>query len=176
MKLNPFSQILITVGGFVVAVGLIYFSIISPLFNQIQESAARLIADELTLLSLDRPEQEIRKLQEEVAQAQAIEPLLTKTLLKPEEALTFIVNLETLGKATNVVYDINIDNTPAERIGLAHLTFQVNAEGPYLNVARFIEGVEKMPYYTQINRFQLTRRSERGEASASINLWAFSNQ
>ena len=176
MRISPFSQIFITVIFLTVGIGLIYFFIILPIFIDIKENTDQLIESQRRVLSIERSDQEIQELKDKVSQTKELEFLLSQTLIKPEEAIDFIIALENVGKKIDIQYNINIENQNPAGARLQTISFQVNLNGPFVDVARFIEGVERMSYYAQINRFQINRRDDDGNVSATINLWAFSNQ
>ena len=176
MRISPFSQIFITLAFLTVGIGLIYFFIILPIFTDVKENTSRLIESQRMMLSIERSDQEIQKLRDEVGQTKELEFLLNQTLIKPEEAVDFIVAIENVGKEIGIQYNIGVENPNQAGARLPTVSFQVNLNGSFVDVARFIEGVERMSYYAQINRFQINRRDDIGNVSATINLWAFSNQ
>jgi len=178
VKVSYFSQMIITLCGLAVVISLMYFFIVAPLFNEIKENKNRFVEGQRRLLSLQRTEQELNSLRQEVREVQELEPLLSKTSVNPEDSLAFIIALENIGKQTKVEYDINVGGPAAPartpRQEQRTLPFQVNVSGQFGNVARFIEGVERMSYYVQINRIQISRKGKEDEVAASINLSAFS--
>lgn len=170
-KLSALSQILIITGGLVVLIGLIFFFIVFPILEDIEGSAQQWVRDQKRLLAFGRSEQEVQKLTDEVARINEINPLIQKTLIKKDQTIAFIVALENIGKALKISYDISIGGiTPLGR-GVSTQSFQVSLNGPYISIARFIEAVESMPQYTQVNSVGISRRGS--EVSASINLSAF---
>lgn len=176
MRISPFSQIFITLAFLTVGIGLVYFFIISPIFTDVKENTGHLIESQRLMLSIERSDQEIQKLRDEVSQAKELEFLLNQTLIKPEEAVDFIIAIENVGKEIGIQYNIGIENPNPAGARLPTVSFQVSLNGSFVDVARFIEGIEKMSQYAQINRFQINRRGDVGNVSATINLWAFSNQ
>ena len=62
---------------------------------------------------------------------------------------------------------------------LPGVTFDVGLEGSYEGIIRFTEGVASLPYYTHIDKFNISekREGEEGfeanEVKASINLTVF---
>lgn len=174
MRLNALSQIFITVSGLIAILGLVFFFIVFPIFNEVKENGNQWVEEQKQLLSFGRSEQEVDKLAGEVMRIMEIDPLAQQTLIKSEETIAFIVALENIGKALRVNYDIGIGTTVPLGRGVSATGFQISLNGPFISVARFIESIETMPQYAQIHNVSISRRGN--EVSASLNISAFVKQ
>ncbi|RJQ13910.1 hypothetical protein C4553_02040 [Candidatus Parcubacteria bacterium] len=176
MRITPFSQILITIGVLIVVLALVYLFIITPVLEEVDSGTNRLIGQRKQILAFERSDQELEKLSQEVRQLRELEPFLNRVFISKDTTLDFIVALEALGKRVGVTYEINIEGQPlsGRRVETSQQTFQVNLQGSFLQVARFIEGVENMAYFARVNRAQFSRRDDSGNIVASLNISAFS--
>lgn len=156
------------------------------------------------LLSLERKQEQISELEEKLSQTKEKREEIIESILLQEDMISFILKIEDIAKKAGLAHEVKIirkitsESIEQERLAIRRarrtakealeealrdklpgVTFDVGLEGSYEGIIRFAEGVASLPYYTHIDRLNISekRKGEAGfeenKVKASINLTVF---
>ncbi|KKT25027.1 MAG: hypothetical protein UW11_C0036G0002 [Parcubacteria group bacterium GW2011_GWA2_43_9b] len=168
--LTPKQKIYSGAGIFLVILALIIILIIMPLISQIKNDGLELAQKKQTLEDFYKNYQALEAAQKNYQTAQD-EIYALPAFLSPNDALKFIVLMEKFAQTTGNTQNVSVD--ASSRTATSTLDFQVNLNGDFPGLIKFLTYLESAPYYNDIKSIQAQRLSEKNKdntgASGNIN-------
>lgn len=155
------KKFLINVGMVaVILLSLIAF-IIMPAINDIIKINQEITAERIALLKKFEQGLNIKKIEEELAEIEESIEELDKILIKTGQELKFITELENLAQNNQIDININPDFSGAPTAGknIKIIPLQINLSGEYRQLINFLQDLERMPYYYNLNLTTFSSRS-----------------
>jgi len=144
---------------------------------------------------LEEKQKQAKNIEEELKQNAAEILEIKKTLIEEtyENKLAFVIDIENTAKSFSLIYDITItkeltkESLAKEKAELSRsrrksqqireeaareqfpsIIFSIKLEGRYPAIVNFIEKLQTLPYYTNIDTFNITSRKLQGEANGAV--------
>lgn len=176
MTNNKKIYISLTALGFLTVILIAFF--ICPLFKEIKRGSAELVSQKENLVSL---EVKIKNIKEFEALYPDLKPNLEKIdalFVDREVPVEFISFLEKLSADCGLDFSLSLGSQKkaAEDPRLS-LNFQINLDGTFLNLSKFLEKLESSPYLIEIQEIAVNKLERAGvkkeaEESAVSNVKA----
>lgn len=173
-------------------------------WGQISYARVQYIEKYTELISLEEKQGLSKELQVELAKTATDREEVVQALLRKEDVLKFIERVEDIAKRAGLSHEVKIlrettrEDIEKERTALARtrgkakdealeaikkrlpgVTFNVSMGGLYSGIVRFLEGIGTLPYYTHVERLDLSsgrggdEEVESATLEASIQLTVF---
>jgi len=178
-------------------------------WGEIGTAQSLYIEKQKEIISIEKRQEQISQLKKELEKTAEKKIEVLDSLIARDDVLKVIERIEGVAKRERLLYEVKLlgeitkESIDREilairrsRAGgkkeaieevlnkLSNINFQVNLTGEYLGIIRFLEGIGTLPYYAQVDRFELlgkktkiiTETGEEQETSfieASINLIIF---
>lgn len=155
---SPHLKIYLNLGWLILTALLLIFIVLLPSLNKIKQASQAQSAANLAIRDLYR---DWLALQASEKNMQTIDLVrLDKSFLNPDRPLDFILTLEDIIQRTNLQHEIQVSTfsiSPSEKI--KSLPFHLTVIGSFNNLMDFLQYFENMPYYAEIENFQLKKLS-----------------
>lgn len=149
----------------------------------------------IELTVLEEKQRQARSLEEELAQNKKEIDAIAKALINQtyENKLALIIDIENTAKGAGLAYELNVvkeftsQSIAEEKARLARsrrksqqireeaapeqfpgIVFSVKLSGSYLGVVNFIERLQRLPYYTDIDNFVVSSKRAQGEGGGAV--------
>lgn len=189
---NDFAKRKLYIGGAAVLLLAVFGYVVSFLMGQIEFLEGEYRSKQSGLLALEQKQKQATLLSEELTRIQDEKKEVVGVLLgqQYEDKLGVIVRLEDAAKSLGLAHELQVvkeltqeeinrekelllrsrrgsQRTSGEEEAekLPGITFEVNLKGPYEGLVKFFEKLQALPYYIQIERFNILR--EQGVAESS---------
>lgn len=170
----------------------------------VSSSKADYIAKYAELTSLEEKQRQTKSIEEELAENKEAISAIKKAFIEQtyENKLALVIDLENIAKSAELVYELSIaQEMTAESIAeekalqararrksqqireeavgeqLPSIVFSIKLAGPYPAVVNFIERLQVLPYYTDIDNFNIASKrvgeEGGGEVEASVQFTVF---
>lgn len=163
--------------------------LVFPLYKNIKDNATELSFKKQDSLYMDNKLENIEEFRKNYKEIKANLEKGENLFVKSEAPVNFIGFLEEISQESNVSIEIS-PSAPAKKVDdlWYSIIFQIDANGRFPNVLKFIEKLESGPYLIQIETLGIIRltaddlrskdlaRYSIGDAKASFSIKAFANQ
>jgi len=163
--------------------------LVFPLYKNIKDNAIELSLKKRGSLYVDNKLKNVEEFRKNYKEIKVNLEKGKSLFLKSEAPVNFIRFLEEISQESNVSIKIS-PSTPAKKMDdpWYSIVFQINANGSFPNVLKFIEKLESGPYLTQIETLGIIRMTANdlrskdlakysiGDVKASFSIKAFANQ
>jgi len=163
--------------------------LIFPLYKNIKDNAAELSFKKQDSLYVDNELKNIEEFRKNYKEIKANLEKGENLFAKSEAPVNFIGFLEETSQESNISIKIS-PSVPIKKVGdpWYSIIFQINANGRFPDILKFIEKLESGPYLTQIETLGIIRltaddlkskelaRYSIGDAKAIFSIKAFANQ
>lgn len=165
-SLSIIQKIYLAAGFFATALFAIAFFAAAPLVQQIKNDGAALAADKqnIELLYQDWRVLENSR-QGNIAKQNELNGL--PAILPANEALKFIMLVESIAQNTNNQQEVIALNDAGEDGDGRLLNFQINLRGNFPDLIKFLAYLENAPYYNKINSLQIQRLAAKKPAETN---------
>jgi len=122
---------------------------INNIKNQIQDQRVELEKKYQQILYFQKNIQGVKKIQTELA-------IVDKMFLTSGEELNFINTLENIATQNDITQTINLKNIVSGEEISTYLLFSIDLKGTTPNIINYLFEIEKLPYYINFDKFELT--------------------
>ena len=162
LDLTPKQKIYSSAGIFLVILTLIIIFIIAPLISQIKNDGLELSQKKQDSDNFSKNYQTLESAQKNYQAAQN-EIYALPAWLPPGDALKFIMLIEKIAQATGNSQSVSA-STDNQAATTPTLDFQVNLNGDFPSLIKFLTYLENAPYYNNVNSIQAQRLSTKEKA------------
>lgn len=168
-------------------------------FQEISQAQSLYIEKQKELAGLENKQKQIAHLREELEKISENKAEVLASLIVRDDALKVIERIEDVARKGGLLHEVNLlgevtkEGIDRELLAirrsrsggkeeameavlnkLPNISFQVNLTGDYSGIIRFLEGIGTLPYYTQIEQFELAGKKpkivgEAGEGAEKIS-------
>ncbi len=153
------KYIIIVITLSVLNFGLILF-IILPKTEQISAAKKQIAEEKKELTHLLDKGQSVTQTIKNLRQIEKETDILNNIWLHRGNELSFIKNLEKAAEEHNLTQTIKFDNTLNNNDGkISEIPLEIDLEGTLINILNYINQLERLDYYININKFSLRSSS-----------------
>lgn len=162
MQLKSQQKIYLHLIIFSLIICLILILVILPLINRVKAKSQVFQQEQRTLFLLREKKNYLTQLQTEAQISQTNLDKVKGVFLQPEQAIDFIMALESIASLTANQQEIQILSPTKEKTKIERptLSFQLSLWGSFPNLIRFLIYLENMDYLVQVEQLRIRRLSQ----------------
>jgi len=166
MTISLKNKIYLTSGIMTLVVIGLWLIVISPSIVKIKSYNADIHDKRVTLEILQKQKAQIDTLEREYKKIQEDTKQISQVFIFRERTLDFISLMENIASEYQISQEISLEELGKSGGDIQKLTLQLNLKGDFINLIKYINKIETLDYYIDINSLNFFRQ----EGSVSLNV------
>jgi len=156
--------IITSVSVFIVMAAIVFF-VVLPLLDQIDKSSKEFIQSRSRLNRIEHANEDLSRLMSELDNYKDLQGDIQNLFVPQEKLVDLLTALEGMAKNLRLNYNLQLLSSPDS----SQMNFQLSIGGGFLQVARFVNGLENLPFLNQVTRLQIVRTGPISGASQAAS-------
>jgi Tfp pilus assembly protein PilO len=152
---------------------ILFLAIFRPIIKMIDEKKIKITNQKIENINNREKERNLDILQNRIKQVEPQLEKLDSLFVRKEEGLKFIMSMEEIAKRNMIDQTIDVKQTAStgeSQEKYKRTPIEINASGDYSNIFRYLDDLESMSYYFNIEELSLTSQAMPGENANKTSL------
>ena len=166
MTISSKNKIYLTSGIMILVTIGLWFVVISPAIIKIKSYNFDIHDKRVTLKILQKQKEQTDLLERDYKKTQEDTKKISQVFIFRERTLDFISLIENIASEYQISQEISLEELGKSSGDIQKLTLQLNLKGDFINLIKYINKVETLDYYVDINSLNFSRQE--GGVSSNI--------